>query len=59
MIREYLFGVKIVRMLSEESVMIMNAINKMISRYGYRFLPTFEQKPIITPAMNEQSKTVS
>jgi hypothetical protein len=46
-------------MLSEESVMILNAVNKMISRYKDRFLPTFEQKPIILPAMKEKSKKIS
>ncbi|MDR2948029.1 MAG: hypothetical protein LBV71_02360 [Prevotella sp.] len=59
MIREYLGGVKTARMLSEESGMSLNAINKMICRYKDKFLPTFDQKPIILPAMKEKSKTVS
>ncbi|MDR1122114.1 MAG: hypothetical protein LBM08_14545 [Dysgonamonadaceae bacterium] len=59
MILEYLGGVKTARMLSEESGMSLNAISKMVSRYKDRFLPTFEQQPIITPAMKEKSKTVS
>jgi transposase-like protein len=59
MIREYLSGVKITRMLSEESGMSLNTINKMIIRYKDVIIPTFEQKPIITPAMKEKKKPVS
>lgn len=56
MIQEYLSGFKTARMLSEESGMSRNAINKMISRYKDRFLPTFEQKPIVLPSMKQKSK---
>ncbi len=59
MIREYLSGLKTAKMLNEEYGMSRNAINKMISRYKGRFLPIFEQKPIITPTMKEKPKTVS
>jgi hypothetical protein len=46
MLIEYLGGVKIARMLSEESSMILNAVNKMISRYKDRFLPTFAETSV-------------
>ena len=57
MILEYLSGTKTARMLSEEHGISRNAINKMISRYKAQFLPTFEQKPIVLPAMKQKSKT--
>ncbi|MDR2057424.1 MAG: hypothetical protein LBP83_03925 [Dysgonamonadaceae bacterium] len=44
MLPEYLGGVKTARMLSEESVMILNAVNKMISRYKDTFLPTLKNR---------------
>jgi len=59
MIREYLSGIKTIQMLSEESGMSRIAIHRMISRYKDKFLPTFEQKPIILPPMKQKSKTVS
>lgn len=59
MIREYLSGMKTARMLSEEYGMSRNAINKMISRYKDSFLPNFEQKPIVLPAMKQKSKKVN
>jgi transposase-like protein len=59
MIREYLSGIKTVGMLSEESGTSRNAVLKMISRHKDKFLPTFGQKPIILPPMQQKSKTVS
>lgn len=56
MICEYLSGVKTARMLSEEYGMSRKAINKMIARYKDKYLPNFEQKPIVPPSMKQKSK---
>ena len=59
MIREYLSGVKTTRMLSEEYGMKCDTMNKMVARHKDKFLPNFEQKPIIFPTMKQKPKTVS
>jgi len=59
MIREYLSGMKTAHMLSDEYGMGREAIHRMVSRHKDKFLPTFEQKSIILPAMRQNPKTVS
>ena len=58
-LREYLSGMKTTHMLSEKYGMSRDAISKMVSRHKDKFLPTFEQKPIILPSMQHKPKTVS
>nr|WP_162988757.1 hypothetical protein [Pedobacter schmidteae] len=59
MICEYTSGVKTASMLSKETGMSTEAIRKMVSRYRDRFLPTLDDRPIVSAAMRNKSKTVS
>lgn len=59
MILECISGVKTASMLSKESGMSANAIRKMASRYGDKFLPNLDTRPIVPATMRNKSKTAS
>jgi len=59
MICEYLSGLKTLQMLSEEHGMSRDTISKMVARHKDKFLPNFEQKPIVFPSMKQKASIVS